>query len=86
VGTPSRFGSGAYRGHDRHALARRQRPTVVTDCPYCGCEVEGHDPVTVSEGTGADRDPVGRFCNYGCLAAHVEREGLARGTACHVDL
>ena len=53
---------------------------METDCTYCGCDVERHDPVFVSEGTPDDL--TGRFCNYGCLAAHVEAEGLATGTTC----
>ncbi|AUV83197.1 hypothetical protein C2R22_17380 [Salinigranum rubrum] len=59
--------------------------TGVTACTYCGCDVEMHDPVVVSEGLGDDREVAGRFCNYGCLAAHIEREGLATGTTCRVD-
>ena len=53
---------------------------METDCTYCGCDVERHDPVFVSEGT--PDDPTGRFCNYGCLAAHIEEAGLATGTIC----
>lgn len=59
-------------------------PPDVTDCAYCGCEVEAHDPVYVSE-----REPEATatpYCNYGCLAAHVEADGLAVGTTCSVDL
>ncbi|WP_423750930.1 hypothetical protein [Salinirarus marinus] len=56
-----------------------------SDCTYCGCDVTAHSPVVVEEGWG-DRDRAGQFCNYGCLAAHVEREGLATGTSCRVDL
>ncbi|MEZ3145008.1 hypothetical protein [Halobaculum sp. MBLA0143] len=56
----------------------------MTDCAYCGCEVEAHDPVYVSEGEPeATATP---YCNYGCLAAHVEADGLAVGTTCSVDL
>ncbi|WP_276273291.1 hypothetical protein [Haloarcula litorea] len=50
------------------------------DCTYCGCRVEDHDPVYVSRGPGGE--PTGRFCNYGCLSAHVDAESLAEGTAC----
>lgn len=55
-----------------------------TACDYCGCDVTAHDPVFVTE--GADREPAGQFCNYGCLAAHIRAEGLAVGTTCAVDL
>jgi hypothetical protein len=55
----------------------------MTDCTYCGCDVKTHDPVVVSKGLGGD--VVGWFCNYGCLAAHIEQRGLATGTTCRVD-
>ena len=58
---------------------------MTNDCDYCGCDVTAHDPVyTFADEAGTDRS--GQFCNYGCLAAHIEREGLARGTTCSVDL
>lgn len=51
-----------------------------TACTYCGCDIERHDPVFVSEEVAdAPTDP---FCNYGCLAAHIDEEGLATGTTC----
>jgi hypothetical protein len=56
----------------------------VTDCTYCGCAVEAHDPVYVAE--GAPDAAQTAFCNYGCLAAHVEAAGLAVGTTCEVEL
>ncbi|RDI72033.1 hypothetical protein [Halopelagius longus] len=57
------------------------------DCTYCGCDVTAHDPVYVEETDGdGSRLPAGRFCNYGCLAAHVEEAGLAAGTTCRVEL
>lgn len=55
----------------------------MNDCDYCGCDVTAHDPVFVAE--GVDRDPGGQFCNYGCLAAYVEAEGLATGSTCRID-
>jgi hypothetical protein len=54
-------------------------------CTYCGCDVAAHDPVFVAETDGDERVVAGQFCNYGCLAAHVEDEGLANGTACRLD-
>jgi len=54
-------------------------------CTYCGCDVTAHDPVSVAEGTGDERVVVGQFCNYGCLAAHIEVEGLTDGTVCRID-
>jgi hypothetical protein len=52
----------------------------MTDCTFCGCRVEAHDPVFVSESPAGE--PTGRFCNYGCLAAHIDAADLTTGTAC----
>ena len=61
----------------------------MTECTYCGCAVEAHDPVFVYEGRDdaqdAEREPEGQFCNYACLTAHVEEAGLADGTTCRLD-
>jgi len=54
-------------------------------CTYWGCDVTAHDPVYVETVESGERVPDGRFCNYGCLAAHVEIEGLTDGTACRID-
>ncbi|MFB6173036.1 MAG: hypothetical protein ABEI39_00180 [Halobacteriales archaeon] len=52
-------------------------------CTYCGCEVTAHDPVYVAE--GEERAPAGQFCNYACLAAHIEEADLAAGAVCRLD-
>ena len=57
---------------------------MSTACTYCGCDVTDHDPVFVRE--GLNREPTGQFCNYGCLVAHVETEGLAEGSTCRVEV
>ncbi|GAB3326277.1 hypothetical protein GCM10027355_29290 [Haloplanus salinarum] len=57
----------------------------VTACTYCGCDVTAHDPVYVETVEDGDRVPAGQFCNYGCLAAHVDTEGLAEGATCRID-
>jgi hypothetical protein len=54
-------------------------------CTYCGCDVTAHDPVYVQSVDGDERVRDGQFCNYGCLAAHAETEGLANGTTCRID-
>jgi len=54
-------------------------------CTFCGCDVLAHDPVFVAEQGGDGRVEAGRFCNYGCLVAHVEAEGLATGSTCSVE-
>jgi hypothetical protein len=56
---------------------------MATACTYCGSDVGDHSPVCVCEcadGTGSDIDA--RFCNYGCLQAHIDENDLVTGTAC----
>lgn len=55
---------------------------MSSPCTYCGCDVAAHDPVAVYEGVDGSGSPDARFCNYGCLAAHVEEAGLTEGTSC----
>ena len=57
----------------------------MTECTYCGCAVEAHDPVFVYEGRHGEGEPEGQFCNYACLTAHVEEAGLADGATCRLD-
>lgn len=53
-------------------------------CQYCGCDAEAHDPVYVTEETPEGEPDA--FCNYGCLTAYIEENGLAVGTTCNVEL
>lgn len=55
------------------------------ECTYCGCAVEAHDPVYVEETVDGERTLTGQFCNYGCLGAHIEEEGLATDAVCNLD-
>lgn len=61
----------------------------MTDCTYCGCEVEAHDPVVVHErapDAAGDSDadaPADAFCNWGCLSAYASESDVATGTACN---
>lgn len=57
----------------------------MTDCTYCGAEVEAHDPVYVAEGTDGTREEVGQYCNYACLLQHIQEADLTLGAACHID-
>lgn len=66
---------------DETVIAVRPEMTTMTDCRYCGCEVEAHDPVFVSE-SSPDAEPH-PYCNYACLVQHVEQEGLMTGTSCN---
>lgn len=58
---------------------------MTDDCTYCGCDVTAHEPVYVAEVDGGERVPAGQFCNYACLAQHIEAEGLQAGTYCSID-
>lgn len=61
-------------------------PEPMTDCTYCGCAVEAHDPVFVYEERDGERVAAGQFCNYACLSAHVEEANLADGATCRLDV
>jgi len=39
----------------------------------------------VEEHEDGERVPAGQFCNYACLVAYVEREGLQEGATCELD-
>ena len=51
-------------------------------CVHCGCDVRRHDPVSVVESADPGGAPDARYCNYGCLAAHIEAAELTIGTTC----
>lgn len=61
----------------------------MTDCTYCGSDIDRHDPVFVEERPGHDqndgRTSAGQFCNYACLHAHIEDEELVYGASCELD-
>lgn len=52
------------------------------ECTYCDSDLADYEPVYLEETEGGERVPVGAFCNYGCLAAHLEEAELAVGDAC----
>jgi hypothetical protein len=54
----------------------------MTDCTYCGREIEAHDPLWIEERDGGERVPAGRFCNWACLSSHIDEEDLTTGDAC----
>ncbi len=58
----------------------------MTECAYCGCSPQAHDPVYVTASPPAEASDPDAYCNYGCLAAHIDAENLAVGTTCRVDL
>lgn len=54
----------------------------MTECSYCGSDIERHNPVFVAETDGNQRVSRGQFCNYACLSAYIEEEELVSGAAC----
>lgn len=59
----------------------------MTDaCTFCGLDVQDHEPVFVEERRGDGLVAAGQFCNYACLARHIEAEGLETGACCRIDL
>lgn len=59
---------------------------MSTACTYCGLDVREHDPVYVEEARDGARVAAGQFCNYACLARHIEDTGLEAGACCRIDL
>ncbi|MFC7249086.1 hypothetical protein ACFQJ5_04445 [Halomicroarcula sp. GCM10025324] len=49
-------------------------------CTYCGCAIENQDPLFLSKTPGGE--PAAQYCNYGCLAAHIDDAELTTGTSC----
>lgn len=58
---------------------------MSADCTYCGCDVTAHEPVYVAETEDGERVDADQFCNYACLARHIEEAGLETGTYCSID-
>lgn len=57
----------------------------MTTCAYCGCDVAAHDPVYVDAVSDGERVEAGAYCNYACLAAHIDEAELAAGATCNLD-
>lgn len=58
---------------------RIQTPSAEESCAYCESLIFDHDPICVRDCTADCGSPT---CNYACLSAHVEKEGLTTGNAC----
>jgi hypothetical protein len=54
----------------------------MATCAYCGSELDNYDPLVLVQEVDGGRSEEGRFCNYGCLSAHIDEEGLIYGAAC----
>lgn len=50
-------------------------------CTYCGSDIDQHDPICVRD-CDENCSMVGRFCNYACLASHIDVENLTAGACC----
>jgi hypothetical protein len=57
----------------------------VSACTYCGSDAEAHDQVVI-EGVDDDASEMGRFCNDPCLTQYTEKEALASGACCRIDV
>lgn len=51
-------------------------------CSYCNSDLSVYDPVYVQKLAKPDAVDVGTFCNYACLTAYIDDEGLTTGEAC----
>lgn len=51
------------------------------ECTYCGSDTDEHDPICVRD-CDDHCSQVGRFCNWACLSAHIDEQGLETGAAC----
>lgn len=63
-------------------VATPQAGDMASECTYCGQDLSLHDPVYVEETDDGERVPAGGFCNYACLASHIDEAGLTTGAAC----
>ncbi|WP_330631099.1 hypothetical protein [Halocatena halophila] len=50
-------------------------------CVFCGTRVIDHDPISVRSHPPATDEPA-FYCNYACLSARIEEQGLHLGDAC----
>jgi len=58
---------------------------MAETCTFCGSDLAVYDPIVVSETRGDEAVVTGRFCNYACLAEHIEDAGLTEGACCYID-
>jgi hypothetical protein len=56
-------------------------PDSEQTCAYCGSWIFEHDPICVRDCDDGCGSPA-YFCNYACLAAHVDENDLTAGDAC----
>lgn len=58
-----------------------ETPTPEEQCAYCGSAIFEHDPICVRDCTAGCGTPV-YYCNYACLATHIDEDDLTSGDAC----
>jgi len=56
-------------------------PATDETCAYCDSRIFDHDPICVRDCTDDCGSPL-YFCNYACLAAHIDEDDLTAGDAC----
>jgi hypothetical protein len=64
-----------------HTSTTVSTPDAEETCAYCGSRIFDHDPICVRD-CDADCGAPAYFCNYACLSAHIEENGLTTGDAC----
>ena len=58
-----------------------ETPAPDEACAYCGSRIFDHDPICVRD-CDEDCGSPDYFCNYACLAAHIDEAGLTSGACC----
>ncbi|ERG99028.1 MAG: hypothetical protein J07HQX50_00170 [Haloquadratum sp. J07HQX50] len=59
-------------------------PDADQVCMYCESQISNHDPICVRDCENGCGSPA-YFCNYACLSAHINEQGLMIGDACQWD-
>jgi len=62
-------------------VTRIQTPTADQECAFCGSAIFDHDPICLRDCDEDCGSPT-YFCNYACLSAHIDSEGLTTGDCC----
>ena len=56
-------------------------PAADEPCAYCGSAIFDHAPICVRDCEDDCGSPT-YFCNYACLAAHIDARELTTGACC----
>lgn len=58
---------------------------MVTECSYCEQNIFDHAPLFLAEFESGARVQDKQFCNYACLSAFIEEEGLTEDTSDNIE-